>query len=139
MKRPPYISSDAVPAAKEIHRRMVEAGLTTAELTRRADVGRSYIKDLFSGTKSRRPTADNLAKVASALGCSLSDLINDPGRSVSDKPQQERINPGSEFPVLLESEQAMLRLWARLSPTAKHLIILAMEELLAENRDRRKL
>ena len=139
MKKPPYIADDAVPVAKEIHRRMVAAGMTTAELTRAADVGRSYIKDLFSGTKSRNPTADKLARVAAALGCSLDELINEPGRSVSNEPQQQSVEAGSEVPVLLDSEQAMLRLWSRLSPTGKHLIILAIEELLAEGRNRRKL
>jgi transcriptional regulator with XRE-family HTH domain len=67
------ISPRAIPFAREIHRRMVAAGLNQAELARRAGLGITYVRDLFRG-KSRNPRIDHALKLAGVFEASLTEL-----------------------------------------------------------------
>jgi transcriptional regulator with XRE-family HTH domain len=54
--------------------RIEELGLSRAEVTRRAGVGPTAIRDIID--REQTPSIDNLAKIARAVGYSLSDLYD---------------------------------------------------------------
>lgn len=53
------------------------AGLTQAELARRAGVPQSVVSDLENG-KTLYPRLDTAMALAKALGCTIDDLFTDP-------------------------------------------------------------
>lgn len=61
---------------REIRRRMNALALSARELSKRAVLGESAVKEILNG-KSRHPRSDTLAKLARALGCSVGDLTGD--------------------------------------------------------------
>ena len=103
------LSADALPVAHEIQRRMEEAGLGQKSLATLAGVNETYIRDILRG-RSLNPKWDQLSKVASALGCTVTDLT-DP-RPAGVPPQ------GGQF-VDDPDELAWLAFWRRLSPAGR--------------------
>jgi transcriptional regulator with XRE-family HTH domain len=105
--------------AREVYRRMNAKGLTKKALALRAGLGATYVHDLFRG-KSRNPKGEQLARLADALGCSVSDLISHP------------VPPGSppkddEFLNRLE-ETALIELWRILSPAGRRRMLDSMRD-----------
>lgn len=52
----------------------IEAKLTQEELAKRAKVGRAYLTRLENGIGN--PTRETLTKIATALNCKISDLVD---------------------------------------------------------------
>lgn len=61
--------------AREVTRRMKALGLNPKSLSKKAGLNQTFVRDLSKG-KSRNPRADSLDKLATALGCTVSDLTN---------------------------------------------------------------
>ena len=61
--------------AREIERRMAERGLQPTPLSKSLGLNESFLRNILSG-KSRNPRADNLGKIAAALGCTVNDLLH---------------------------------------------------------------
>lgn len=92
------ISDHASPVAHEVYRRMLAAGLNQKSLAVRAGLNETYVRDLFKA-RSLNPQASQLARLAVALDCELSDLTN-PGR-LSDRPKcGDRIKDGDELALV---------------------------------------
>mgnify|MGYP000377095436 CR=1 FL=1 len=58
-----------------LYNQMVRADMTAAELARRAGCTPAYISLLMSGRRSN-PSTTILLRLASALGCSVADLLD---------------------------------------------------------------
>lgn len=67
--------------AKEVTRRMKALGLNAKSLSKRAGLNETFVRDLSQG-KSRNPRADSLDKLATALGCTVSDLTGGNGSAL---------------------------------------------------------
>jgi len=66
---------------ERIKRFRTERGLSPSELAEKADVAKSYLSTLEHEDQSknvRRPSADTLYRIASALGVAMSDLLGRP-------------------------------------------------------------
>ena len=61
------------PIADEIKRRMGSAGLNMRQLSLKAGLGPSYVRDVLTG-RTPNPKSSELAKIANALGCTLREL-----------------------------------------------------------------
>ena len=68
--------------SEQIRKRRQEEGLTVAELARRASVSKAYISQLENNINGVRPSANVLLRIASALGTSVSTLLE---KEVSDQ------------------------------------------------------
>jgi transcriptional regulator with XRE-family HTH domain len=55
---------------------LTERGRTARDVSRKAKLGETAVKDILSG-KSKRPEFDTLAAIARELGCSVSDFVNE--------------------------------------------------------------
>lgn len=73
-------SNFANPIGARLKAEMKKRGFTSTELARRADVLTSFLYDIISG-KSSNPSTVKLAKVAEALGVSLTYLVSGTGTS----------------------------------------------------------
>lgn len=56
--------------------RREEKGLSLAELARRTSISKGYLHNLESG-EIQSPSADNLFKIANALGTTIADLMDE--------------------------------------------------------------
>lgn len=61
--------------SEQIRKRRQEEGLSVAELARLAQVSKAYISQLENNINGVRPSADVLLRIASALGTSVSALL----------------------------------------------------------------
>jgi transcriptional regulator with XRE-family HTH domain len=129
-------SPGAIPIAYEVHRRMVDLGLSQKALAVRAGLGPSYVADLFAG-KSRNPKNEQLEKLAKALGCEVADLTH-PQRAASNDPERHDGVDASSILPLYPSELPLLRLWRVLSRDARDQLLLRAIELLPHSIKRRK-
>src|SRR4051812_15377464 len=120
MAKPPSLSQDAAPVAREVHRRMVELGLSQKALSTSAGLNETYVRDLYKG-KSRNPTTDKLSALAMALGCRIEDLTH-PRRPGRDEHRGQGPNHLSEL--------AIIQMWRTLSPSGKEAAIMALAKLL---------
>lgn len=68
--------------SEQIRKRRQEKGLTVAELARLASVSKAYISQLENNINGVRPSANVLLRIASALGTSVSTLLE---KEVSDQ------------------------------------------------------
>jgi len=62
--------------AREIERRMKALRLNRKQLSQKAGLNETFVRDLLNG-KSKNPRGDSLAKLAAVLGCSVTDLLRD--------------------------------------------------------------
>lgn len=62
--------------AKELKRRMAVHGLSQKGLAKRAGLNDTAVRDILSG-RSKHPRQDTIQKLASALGCSVAELMDD--------------------------------------------------------------
>lgn len=60
--------------AKELKRRMDEAGFKQKSLAIAADLNDTYVRDILKG-KSKNPEASKLLRIAQVLGCTSDDLL----------------------------------------------------------------
>ena len=63
--------------AENIQARMTQMGLTVNDLSKRAGVDRASLFRLFSPLELHDPKLSTVQKIASALGCTVSDLAGD--------------------------------------------------------------
>jgi transcriptional regulator with XRE-family HTH domain len=76
------------PIARNVWRAMQREGFTNAvQLERAAGVTKGYVRDILRG-KSNNPKSEDFAKVATALHCSVKELVNDPG-AFPQKPRDD--------------------------------------------------
>lgn len=61
---------------ENIRKKMKQAGISQNELARRAGLSSSGMSTIINGTFE--PRMDNLRQIAQALGCPLSDLLDEP-------------------------------------------------------------
>jgi transcriptional regulator with XRE-family HTH domain len=99
------ISPHATPLVREIHRRMVEAGLNPFSLAAKTGRGESYFRDMFRG-RSRSPNLEFLPSIAAALGCKEEDLLR-PGKAEG--------RPGPSGQSNEVTEAALLGFWRMLT------------------------
>ena len=74
----------------EIRRRMAALGHSTASLAAAAGVRDSFVKDIIR-SKSRNPRAEQVQRLASALGCTVEDLTGTSTPQPSEHPRASRI------------------------------------------------
>jgi transcriptional regulator with XRE-family HTH domain len=84
----------ANPVIDAIRRRMERRGLTRVGLARKAKLKDTYVRDILQG-RSKNPRTDHLVAIATALNCSVMELLdpelaNGPIRDseVVDKPEE---------------------------------------------------
>ena len=111
------LSADAIPAAREIHRRMIARNLGQKSLALTAGVNETYVRDLFQG-KSQNPKLNELVKIAQALDCTILDLV--------DSARADQVKDG-ENTAKTASELGLLRIWRRASPGGRARITGAIE------------
>ena len=116
------LPEDASFTAREIHRRMLDLGFSQKSLAARADVNSTYIRDIFLG-RSQNPKTEQLQKVATALGCFVTDLT-DPGWAGANEPTSEAPDHPSEL--------AIIEMWRVLSPFGRDKAIRQVAGLLRE-------
>jgi transcriptional regulator with XRE-family HTH domain len=60
-----------------IRQRRADIGMSAAELARRADISKGYVSEIESDDPSRtsRPSAEVLFRIATALGTTVADLL----------------------------------------------------------------
>lgn len=108
------LSEESGPIAREVYRRMREAGLTQKALALKAGVNEGYVRDLFRG-KSTNPRQDHLAKIALVLGCTILDLI-DPSAARRAPQRGEVVNKPDEL--------ALLNFWRNLTLEGKRHVLM---------------
>lgn len=62
---------------REINRRMKALDLTPITLANKAGLRRDAVRDITERGKSKNPSAETLAKIAKALGCTVADLTGE--------------------------------------------------------------
>ena len=107
------------PLAAEVYRRMVVCELTQIGLARKAGLNETYVRDLFRG-KSLNPKQAELAKLAAALGCTVTDLTS-PGRSRGDDKDEKLAKTAEELMIL--------RIWRVLGPEGRNRLVGQAAEL----------
>lgn len=92
-KMKPSVSTESTPIGQRLKLEMKRRGMTSAELAKAADVKTSFLYDVISG-KSANPSTVKLARVAEALGISLSWLVGStPERMISPPtPEEEYVS-----------------------------------------------
>ncbi len=63
--------------AERIRKRMEEKGWMLADLSRESQVAKGYLWELLDG-RAKKPSAETLYKIATALGTSVADLLGRP-------------------------------------------------------------
>lgn len=71
-----------------IKARRNEIGFTQAELARRSGISQSAISDIESRRVTKKPSTDTVQRIASALGCTVAELMGESDRTASDVPGQ---------------------------------------------------
>jgi phage repressor protein C with HTH and peptisase S24 domain len=79
--------------AAEVERRMIVRGMSCKSLSAAAGLNETYVRDLLKG-RSKNPQTTQLAKLATALGCTIGDLSN-PKPPSFNQPEAEKILPFS--------------------------------------------
>jgi phage repressor protein C with HTH and peptisase S24 domain len=74
--------------AENVRTRMVALGLTPKALSTKAGLNPTYVRDLFVG-KSRNPRTEHIAKLASCIGCQVTDLTEEDADPRRDRPESE--------------------------------------------------
>jgi transcriptional regulator with XRE-family HTH domain len=69
------VAKDTPYVAQAIKRRMLLAGLNYRSLALKAGLPETYVRDVMNG-KSKNPKHHSLAAIATALNCSLLDIID---------------------------------------------------------------
>lgn len=73
---------------QRIRRFRLERNMTASQLAEKADISKSYLSELETGTGSgQNPSAPRLYDIAKALGVAMSDLL---GRPIITEPRNER-------------------------------------------------
>jgi transcriptional regulator with XRE-family HTH domain len=116
-KESPYV-------ARAIYRRMKEAGLSQRALALKAGLPETYVRDVMSG-KSKNPKHHSLAAIATALNCSLLDIID---------PKLASLPPKESEVVDKPEERAWLAFYRALSPDARTRMLV---ELISNTREKR--
>lgn len=129
MMAAPKLSPDAAPVAREVHRRMLARGMNKKQLADYSGLGETYVHDIFRG-KSKNPKTEHLEKLASALGCKITDLTH-PVVTSNGPETLDVIDPSGILP-LLPDEYALIRLWRRLPKRAKDIVLDRVVELLPQ-------
>ena len=106
----------------EIERRMREVGFNAKQLSEKAGLNPTYVRDVIEG-KSRDPAIHKVAKIAAALGCSLPDLW-----------LASRAEPRGEF-VHDPEEIAWLDLWRRMEVNTRGAVLASLQATVPVRRD----
>jgi transcriptional regulator with XRE-family HTH domain len=112
-KSNPALSESAAPVARIIHALLEERGLHHVEVSLSAGLGSGYLRDLFRG-KSKKPSHEDLAKVADVLGVGIAALSEESSASI-DKDGGDK--PDAEEAI------ALLKLWGLLSDEGQDLAL----------------
>lgn len=116
-----YISSEI---AQRIKLAAKEKGLTIANVLDKVNLGRNTMANL----KTSMPKADNLAKIADYLDCSVDYLLGRTSNS-SSITMQKKSSPSE----LTESEQKMIDIFKCLSPMQQGEIIGRAQHMAEQN------
>lgn len=109
---------------------MMALGLTQKSLAMKAGLNETYVRDLFKG-KSLNPKGQHLAKLATALECSITDLLSVDPRRTGEQPQSGEFVDDPE-------EMALVRLWRTLSPLGRQLMLTSVRSAIPGRPSRRK-
>jgi len=86
---------DTETIGQRIRRFRQERNMTASQLAGKADISKSYLSELETGTGSgQNPSAPRLYNIAKALGVAMSDLL---GKPIITQPQRERPESLLEF------------------------------------------
>ncbi len=119
-----YISSEIAQRIKLVAK---SKGLTVATVLEETNLGRNTMANL----KTSMPKADNLAKIADYLDCSVDYLL---GRTSSSN-LKLTINEKSSSPELSEDEQKMIDIFKCLTPMQKGEIIGRAQHMAEQNEE----
>lgn len=129
------LPEDTSPMVREIHRRMLAAGLNPTSLAKRAGV-KGVLADAFSG-KQKTIGSRFLPKIADALGCGVNELLN-PRRPELDRQTGRDLDEGNDRKGAENAERrrALLAFWNVLSDDAQRRVFeLVIEEVERLRRD----
>jgi len=121
------------PTAYAIEALMKECDTNPKRLAKSAGVGETYIRDIIKG-RSLDPQTGKLVKVASALSCSLDDLVLI-GKALRDGASFDdlkgRLKASGPDParqaLYAEQEFALVELWRELSPSQRSALLSFIE------------
>jgi transcriptional regulator with XRE-family HTH domain len=88
-------------------------------LAKKAGLGTTYVRDVLNG-KNKNPRSDHLARIATALDCSVLDLI-DPALAKAPIRDSEVVEKAEE--------RALLAYWRALPAESRELLVLQMFKL----------
>lgn len=121
-------TEDQPPMIGRIRGRMKTLGLTAKRVASMADLNETYVRDILKG-KSKNPRMAHLKKLATALGCDISELTNI-GAVTGEQ-------PSGDPPYSLE-ERALIRMWRILSEEAHNIVLDTIDKLVPTKTLRRK-
>jgi transcriptional regulator with XRE-family HTH domain len=120
MTRP--LPANATSLARAIEARMAAAGLTQKRLALLAGLNETYVRDILRG-KSRNPKHEQLAKLATALGCRVQDLTSSPAEELLRSVEVISETDGDSETVYELDDVIFVRLWKMLDRRAKAAVL----------------
>lgn len=97
--RTPKLSPDASALAREIYRRAADKKIGQKRLALAAGLNETFVRDLYDGS-SKAPSAENVDKIAQALGCTVDALLH-PERAIDPEQSERYAKTDEELAVLL--------------------------------------
>lgn len=116
MATPP---EDPPPMVGLIRRRMETLGLNAKRVAAMADLNETYVRDILKG-KSKNPRTEHFKKLATALGCDVSELTNI-GAVTGEQPSGD--------PPYSPDERALIGMWRILTEEAHGIVLDTIDKL----------
>lgn len=109
--------------AAEIERRMRLVGMNQKQLSTKAGLNPTYVRDVLEGKKSRDPAIGKVARIADALGCTLPELWAASGGKTRGKFLHD------------PDEIAWLDLWQRMNVDTRGAVLATLQATYPARRD----
>ena len=103
---------------QNIKKKRKESGLSQAQLSRLSGISQSAISDIENPNVTKRPNTDTISKIASALGCTVAELMG------------ENIEKTAALSDDGADETKMLNLYRQLPPEKKSYVQGVLEGIL---------
>jgi transcriptional regulator with XRE-family HTH domain len=124
MVKIPPLSPNAIPAARELHKMLLDKGLHHVQVSLQAGLGSGYLRDLFRAA-NLRPSAEALQRLAATLDVELSALTPQVGTIRSDQPRADAPYSPNEI--------ALIELWRLLNDDARENILAEIAKAIVRN------
>ena len=103
---------------ENIKQKRKELGFSQIKLSRLSGISQSAISDIENPYATKRPNTDTISKIASALCCSVAELMGE--RIIND----ERLPSNNEFSASIPNdEKELIQLYRSLNNEAKRTVL----------------